>query len=66
MRNGHGIELVERMKRIGPAPCMVVVMNQAGPEIRGRCIAAGAACFFGKSTGYHDMVALLFARSGAH
>lgn len=68
MHNGRGIDLVQRMRRIVPAPCVIVLTNEACPEVRNRCLA-GADYFFDKSTEYQEMVTLPgtpFTRSGAH
>lgn len=59
LRNGRGIELVQKMRRIRTAPRIIVLTNDAYPEIRNRCLAAGADYFFDKSTEYEDMVELL-------
>lgn len=70
LRNGRGIELLQEMKRIDPASRVIVLTNEAYPEIRNRCLAAGADYFFDKSTEYQEMVAVLRSgmpvRSGAH
>lgn len=59
LRNGRGIELVQKMRRIRTAPRIIVLTNDSYPEIRNRCLAAGADYFFDKSTEYEDMVELL-------
>lgn len=59
LRNGRGIELVQEMRRIRTAPRIIVLTNDSYPEIRNRCLAAGADYFFDKSTEYEDMVELL-------
>ena len=59
MRNGGGIDLLQDMKRIDPAPHVIVLTNEAYPEIRNRCLDAGADYFFDKSTEYQEMVAML-------
>jgi two-component system OmpR family response regulator len=59
MRNGGGIDLLQDMKRIDPAPHVIVLTNEAYPEIRNRCLDAGADYFFDKSAEYQEMVAML-------
>ena len=69
LRNGRGIELVQEMRRIRTAPRIIVLTNDSYPEIRNRCLAAGADYFFDKSTEYEDMVELLstlFVGSSTH
>jgi DNA-binding NarL/FixJ family response regulator len=69
MRNGGGIDLLQHIKRMDPAPHVIVSTNEAYPEIRNRCLAAGADYFFDKSTEYEEMVAVLKrtpVRSGSH
>lgn len=59
MRNGAGIRSLQEMKHIDPPPRIIVLTNEAYPEIRNRCIAEGADYFFDKSTEYQEMVAVL-------
>ena len=59
MRKGRGINLLREVKRMDPAPQVIVLTNEAYPEIRSRCLASGADYFFDKSTEYHQMVAVL-------
>lgn len=69
MRNGGGIGHLRELKRVHPAPQLIVLTNEAYPEIRDRCLAAGADHFFDKSTEYQEIVAVLSAmpqRSPAH
>jgi DNA-binding NarL/FixJ family response regulator len=69
MRNGGGIDLLQDMKRMEPASRVIVLTNEAYPEIRNRCLDAGADYFFDKSTEYQEMVTVLGGiplRSGAH
>jgi DNA-binding NarL/FixJ family response regulator len=69
MRNGGGIDLLQHIKRMDPAPHEIVSTNEAYPEIRNRCLAVGADYFFDKSTEYEEMVAVLKrtpVRSGSH
>src|SRR5574338_168865 len=42
LRAGRGIELLREMKRARPTPRIIVLTNEAYPEIRNRCLAAGA------------------------
>ena len=59
MRNGGGIDLLQDIKRMNPAPQLIVLTNEAYPEIRNRCLDAGADYFFDKSTEYQEMVSVL-------
>ncbi|HET6492312.1 MAG TPA: response regulator transcription factor [Burkholderiales bacterium] len=64
-----GIDLLQHIKRMDSAPHVIVSTNEAYPEIRNRCLAAGADYFFDKSTEYEEMVAVLKrtpVRSGSH
>jgi DNA-binding NarL/FixJ family response regulator len=63
LRAGRGIELLREMKRARPTPRIIVLTNEAYPEIRNRCLAAGADYFFDKSTEYEQMVNVLSERS---
>lgn len=69
MRNGGGINLLQNIKQMDPAPHVIVLTNEAYPEIRSRCLDAGADYFFDKSTEYQEMVTVLSGaplRSGSH
>jgi DNA-binding NarL/FixJ family response regulator len=69
MRNGGGIALLQNIKQMDPTSHVIVLTNEAYPEIRNRCLDAGADYFFDKSTEYHEMVAVLSGttlRSGSH
>jgi DNA-binding NarL/FixJ family response regulator len=69
MRNGGGIELLKNIKQMNPTSHVIVLTNEAYPEIRNRCLDAGADYFFDKSTEYHEMVTVLSGaplRSGSH
>jgi DNA-binding NarL/FixJ family response regulator len=63
LRAGRGIELLREMKRARPTPRIIVLTNEAYPEIRNRCLAAGADYFFDKSTEYEQMVNVLSERA---
>lgn len=65
LRSGRGIELLREMKRVVPAPRIIVLTNEAYPEIRNRCLAAGADYFFDKSTEYQQVVAVVSEMSPA-
>lgn len=69
MRKGGGIDLLQDIKRMEPAPRVIVLTNEAYPEIRSRCLDTGADYFFDKSTEYQEMVTMLggiSVRSGSH
>jgi DNA-binding NarL/FixJ family response regulator len=69
MRNGGGIELLKNIKQMNPTSHVIVLTNEAYPEIRNRCLDAGADYFFDKSTEYREMVTVLSGaplRSGSH
>lgn len=59
MRKGGGIGLLHDIKQMRPPPQVIVLTNEAYPEIRSRCLDAGADYFFDKSTEYQQMVAVL-------
>ena len=59
MRDGRGLELIRDLKRSRPAPSIIVLTNEAYPEIRNRCLTAGADYFFDKSGDYQELVSVL-------
>ena len=50
MHGGSGIEALEQIKRIEPAPVVAILTNYPYSQYRDRCAALGADFFFDKST----------------
>ncbi len=50
MGGGSGIEALERIKSLDPAPVVAILTNYPYSQYRARCAALGADFFFDKST----------------
>jgi DNA-binding NarL/FixJ family response regulator len=50
MSGGSGIEALERIKSLEPAPVVAILTNYPYSQYRDRCAALGADFFFDKST----------------
>ena len=50
MPGGSGIDVLQRIKKGGPSPLVIVLTNYPYPQYRRKCIDAGADFFFDKST----------------
>lgn len=59
MPNGSGADLVPDLKRMDPAPKVIMLTNYAYPENRKKCMDGGADFFFDKSTEFQKVVAVL-------
>lgn len=53
---GSGLLVVEVVKRLKPAPLVLVLTNYPYPQYRERCFAAGADYFFDKATEFDKVV----------
>jgi two-component system response regulator DevR len=51
--NGTGMEVLQDIKKMEPAPSVIIVTNF--PEFRSRYLNAGADFFFDKSTEFHQI-----------
>lgn len=54
-----GADLLREMKRLTPAPTVIMLTNYAHPENRKRCIDGGADYFFDKSTEFRKVLLVL-------
>ena len=59
MPTGSGADLVPDLKRMNPAPKVIMLTNYAYPENRKKCMDGGADFFFDKSTEFQMVVAVL-------
>lgn len=56
---GKGMNLLQSVKHNDPAPCVVVLTDDAYPENRQNCMDHGADYFFDKSTEFQSAVSLV-------
>lgn len=59
MPTGSGADLVPDLKKMNPAPKVIMLTNYAYPENRKKCSEGGADFFFDKSTEFQKVVAVL-------
>ena len=59
MPSGSGADLVPNLKKLSPAPKVIMLTNYAYPENRKKCMDGGADYFFDKSTEFQKVVAVL-------
>lgn len=59
MPNGSGADVLQDIKRLNPAPKVIMLTNYPHPENRKKCIDRGADYFFDKSTEFKNVVAVL-------
>lgn len=59
MPTGSGADLVPDLKKMDPAPKVIMLTNYAYPENRKKCIDGGADFFFDKSTEFQKVVTVL-------
>lgn len=59
MPTGSGADLVPDLKKLNPAPKVIMLTNYAYPENRKKCMDGGADFFFDKSTEFQKVVAVL-------
>ncbi len=55
---GHGLDVLAAMRLLVPSPTVVVITNHAEPQVKARCIAAGARDVFDKSFEFQDAMQL--------
>ena len=55
MPGGSGIEVLRRLKRMTPAPAVIMLTNFAYEQYRAKCRAAGADFFLDKSTEFDQI-----------
>ena len=59
MPTGSGADLLPDLKKLSPAPKVIMLTNYAYPENRKKCMDGGADYFFDKSTEFQKVVATL-------
>jgi DNA-binding NarL/FixJ family response regulator len=57
--NGNGIEVLEQVKKMQPAPAVIILTDYPYPEYRDKCIRAGADYFFVKSIEFDQVIPAL-------
>jgi DNA-binding NarL/FixJ family response regulator len=55
MPGGNGIEVLRRLKKMNPAPKVIMLTNFAYVQYRTKCAEAGADFFFDKSTEFDKL-----------
>lgn len=56
---GSGIDVLQTLKKIIPAPAVIILTNYPYPQYRQKCLEAGADYFFVKSTEFDQVVPAL-------
>ncbi|MEW5959905.1 MAG: response regulator transcription factor [Chloroflexota bacterium] len=59
LRRGHGIDVLEQIKKSDAAPQVIVLTSFPFPQYRERCLAAGADYFFDKSNEFDRITGVL-------
>jgi len=59
MPKGGETDLLCDVKKVNPTAKVIVLTNDAYPEIRNKCIDEGADYFFDKSTEFQEVVSVL-------
>lgn len=59
MPGGSGIDTLRDIKRVAPAPRVIMLTNYPYPQYRKRCMDAGADFFFDKSSEFHKVTEVL-------
>jgi DNA-binding NarL/FixJ family response regulator len=59
MPTGSGAELVREIKRLNPAPKIIVLTSFPYPEVREKCMSGGADFFFDKSNEFQKVVSVV-------
>ena len=59
MPKSNGTYVLFDIKKMSPAAKVIVLTNEAYPEIRNKCFDDGADYFFDKSTEYQNVVSVL-------
>lgn len=59
MPNGSGADALVDIKKLRPAPKVIMLTNYPHPENRRKCLDRGADYFFDKSTELQDVVSVL-------
>ncbi|HWP35960.1 MAG TPA: PAS domain S-box protein [Gemmatimonadales bacterium] len=59
LRDGSGLTVLEQVKRLEPAPMVVVLTNYPHDEYRRQCLAAGADAFLDKSSEFEKVASAI-------
>ena len=59
MPSGSGADLVPNLKKLSPAPKVIMLTNYAYPENRKKCMDGGADYFFDKSKDFDRLLETL-------
>ena len=59
MPGGNGIEVLNKIKKIKPAPTIIILTNYPYPQYRKKCMEAGADYFFDKSTEFNKIIEVI-------
>jgi DNA-binding NarL/FixJ family response regulator len=56
---GSGIDVLRRIKRLNPAPIVIMLTNSTAPPYRRKCMRAGADFFLDKSSEFDHVRAII-------
>jgi two-component system response regulator DevR len=56
---GSGIDVLQKIKRLDPAPIVIMLTNSPTPPYRRRCTMAGADFFLDKSSEFANVKAII-------
>jgi DNA-binding NarL/FixJ family response regulator len=56
---GSGIDVLRRIKRLDPAPIVIMLTNSTTPPYRRKCMRAGADFFLDKSSDFENLKAII-------
>ena len=59
MPGGNGIEALAEVKKVQPAPIVIMLTNYPYPQYRKKCLDAGADYFLDKSTEFEQVAQIL-------
>ena len=59
MPNGSGADVLYELKKLDPAPTVIMLTNYPHPDNRKKCVDWGADYFFDKSTEFQKVVSVL-------
>ena len=56
---GSGIDVLQKIKRLDPAPIVIILTNSPTPPYRRKCMMAGADYFLDKSSEFANVKAII-------
>jgi DNA-binding NarL/FixJ family response regulator len=56
---GSGIDVLQKIKRLDPAPIVIILTNSPAPPYRRKCMMAGADFFLDKSSEFANVKAII-------